>query len=102
MEQCIITKTTKQRIEELENKLEQLESNILVELTKEKTQITKVEILKYLKNGLSKSAELMIKLLIDKIILYDDKIEIYYKYTNIPNDNNHRAFYFIQKVIAPN
>lgn len=94
IEQGIITKTTKQRIEELENKLEQLESNILVEQAKEKTQITKVEILKHLKNGLSKSAELMIKLLIDKIILYDDKIEIYYKHTNIPDDNNHRAFLF--------
>jgi len=94
MEQGIITKTTKQRIEELEKKLEQIESNILIERTKEKTQITKTEILKHVKNGLSKNAELMIRLLIDRIILFDDKVEIYYKYTNIPDDNNHRAFLF--------
>ena len=38
----------------------------------------------------------MIKTLIKEIILYDDKIEIYYNYTKnkSPDDDDHRGFCF--------
>ncbi|MBQ9715312.1 MAG: hypothetical protein IJV77_02750 [Clostridia bacterium] len=38
----------------------------------------------------------LIRMLINKVILYDDKVEIYYKYTNNlkPDDNNRQAFSF--------
>lgn len=96
LEQGIVTKSTKKRIEELEEKLEHIENNIAIERAKEQVQPTQNEIIKYIKHAIDKPKELLIKLLIDKVIVYDDKIEIYYKYNNKPksDETNHQAFSF--------
>lgn len=43
----------------------------------------------------------MIKTLIKEIILYDDKIEIYYNYTKNknPDDDDHRGFCFYEEIV---
>ena len=41
----------------------------------------------------------LIRLLIKKIVVYNDKIEIYYNYTNKPDDNSRRAFCFYEEEI---
>ena len=47
----------------------------------------------YLKSGIKKKPQAMLNLLINKIILYDDKIEIHYNYTeNNDPDGDDRDF----------
>lgn len=96
MEQGIITESTKNRIEQLENELKDIENQITLAKFKSSTEITKENIYTFIKNSLKKDSALMLKLLINKIILYDDKIEIYYNYIDTdkkPDEIlNHQAF----------
>jgi len=96
MEQGIITSSTKARIEKLEKDLQDIENNIALARVRNKFTTTKEDIVKFIKTSLKKEPATMLKLLIDKIVLYDDKIEIYYNYiTNKKKpdgDNNHQAF----------
>ncbi|MBR2030395.1 MAG: recombinase family protein [Clostridia bacterium] len=98
MEKGIVSKTTQKRLEELENKLEAIDSKIIVEESKTKIRLTKGDILKFIKKALKKDPYAMIRLLVNKIILYDDKIEIYYNYIeNYKPDDNHQAFLFYKE-----
>ena len=68
-----------------------------LEKSKTKLTLTKEDITKYLLSALKKKPRPMIDALIRKIILYNDKIEIYYNYTNGKNPDvtdNHRDFIF--------
>ena len=85
MEQGIVSDSTKTRLAELEEKLKDIEGKILLENAKYKIQLTKEDISKFIRTSLKKEAELLIELLVKKIILYDDKIEIYYNYTDKKN-----------------
>ena len=80
MEQGIITASTKQRIEELEGKIETVDGKIVFEQSKSKVQLTKTDIKRFLNKALRKEPRQMIRLLVKKIVLFDDKIEIYYNY----------------------
>lgn len=94
MEQGIITSSTKKRLEELEIKLAELEEKILLEKSKEKIQVTKEEIIKFLRTTLKKQPVQIIKILVSEILLFDDKIEIYYNYVDKkrrPDDENHQV-----------
>lgn len=82
LEQGIITATTKQRIQDLENKLEVIKAKIAVESAKDKFVLTKNEIIKFIKNALKKSPQQMIKTIVDRIVLFDDKVDIYYRFTD--------------------
>lgn len=63
------------------------------EQTEIENQLTKEKIIDYLKTGIKKKPQIMLNLLINKIILYDDKIEIHYNYTeNHDPDGNDRDF----------
>ena len=94
VEQGIITSSTKQRIEELEAALEVAEGKILVEKSKDKVQITPADIKRFIMKALKKDPRLMIKLLVKEIILYDDKVEVYYNCIDKkrPDDLDHQAF----------
>lgn len=80
IEQGIITSDTKQQLQKLENKLTDL--NIQIILKENNKPVNKTEIINFIENTLSSTPEIIIDNLIKKIILYDDKVEIYYKYTN--------------------
>lgn len=92
----IRTNSTKFRMEELEKKLDTIESKIAIEKSKERSQITRSDIIRYVKMALKKEPRQMIRLLIKQIILYDDKIEIYYNFTDKkrPEDIDHQVFSF--------
>ena len=94
VEQGIITSSTKQRIEELEAALEVAEGKVLAEKSKSKVQITPADIKKFIIKALKKEPRLMIKTLVKEVILYDDKVEIYYNCIDKkkPDDLDHRAF----------
>ena len=94
VEQGIITSSTKQRIEELEAALEVAEGKVLIEKSKDKVQITHADIKKFIRKALKKEPRLMIKLLVKEVILYDDKVEIYYNCIDKkkPDDLEHQVF----------
>lgn len=93
IQQGIITDSTKKRMEDLEDKLQTVRQKILAEQATIENQLTKEKIIDYLKSGIKKKPQAMLNLLINKIILYDDKIEIHYNYTeNNDPDGDDRDF----------
>ncbi len=96
IEKGIVNNTTKNRMEELELQLEEKQEKLLIEKSREKVKITKAEIVKHIKTALKKEPKQMINLLVNHIILYDDKVEIYYNYTDKrrPDDDDHQVFLF--------
>lgn len=93
IEKGITSKTTQSRLDELEIKLQKLEEQIALEECREIRIVTKEDITKYLNFAIKKKPKTLIDLLIKQIILYDDKIEIYYKYTDKTSpDNDSRDF----------
>ena len=94
VEMGIITSSTTQRIEELEAQLEAVESKVLVEKSKFKVQLTPNDIKKSINKALKKELLVMIRLFVNKIVLYDDKVEVYYNCIDRkrPDDLAHQAF----------
>ncbi|MCM1306912.1 MAG: hypothetical protein NC037_06260 [Bacteroides sp.] len=71
-------------MEELESQLSDLKDKILIQEYKEHNAITKEEIKEYLTHTISQPSKVLINSLIQKIIVFDDNIEIYYNYTDKP------------------
>ena len=94
IENGIFSDTTKARLDELEAQKKALTEKLLTEKSKERSIPTAVEIKKYLKYAVQKTPRNLVELLVDKIIVYKDKIEIFLKYPGQPpttpphNDNN--------------
>ena len=99
IENGISTKFTKERLEELETKLIDIDGKILFEKSKSAIMISKEEIQGYLITALNKNGKLLIDHLIKKIILFDDKVEIYFNYTNkkSPDDESQQGFLFYKE-----
>ena len=85
LEAGIFTATTKDRITELELQIDELNGRILIEECKDANLITKEDVETFLMDALKAEPQLLIDTLIDKIILFDDKIEIFYKYSQNNN-----------------
>lgn len=92
IQQGIITTSTKSRLVEMEEKAEELKTQITKEQAKLENRISKELIIEYLRTGIKKSPQALIDWLIDKVILYDDKIEIYYLYTEKTDPDDCRGF----------
>ena len=90
LEAGIFTATTRDRITELELQIDELNGRILTEECKEANLLTKEDVETFLLDALKAEPQMLIDTLVDKIILFDDKIEIYYKYTqnNNPDDSH--------------
>ena len=95
IEQGIFNASTKERLDELERQRDELTAKIIAEQSRNNLQIKKGDITRYIKSAIKKEPLAMITLLIQKIVLYNDKIEIYYNYCeNKGPDDEHRAFSF--------
>ena len=95
IEQGVFTASTKERLEQLETRKAELNENILIEKSKTKLSITKPNIMKFMLTELRKEPRPMVDALIKKVVLYNDKIEIYYNYTSTKNpDDTYRDFVF--------
>jgi len=84
IEAGILTPTTKSRMEELEEKILAINDKIAIEEYKEKNSLKKEQVIEYLSHQIKLKPKLMLYALIQKIILFDDKIEIYYNYIKNP------------------
>lgn len=95
MEQGVITNATKERLEQLEGKRAELADKLATERAKSKLLISKQEIVQYLQTAIRKEPRQMIDLLVRQVVLYKDKIEIHYNYTNRKSsDDDRRDFLF--------
>ncbi len=90
----IITESTQKMLVDLETKLNNLKEQILMEETSLQCQLSKEDIVKHFQEALKKSPEIMLSLLVDKIVLYDDKVEIYYKNLTNKSPDNCQDFLF--------
>lgn len=99
IEQGILTATTKSRMEEMEQRLAETQDKILLEEYKAQSLLTREEVAEYLTHGVRQNPHLMLATLVQKIILFDDKMEIFFNYTQrpVPNnpspDDSHRVFF---------
>ncbi len=96
MEQGIISQTTKDRLNGLEQEKADLQNKIAIEKIKAQLLVKRDDIVKYLKTAIKKEPRQMIQLIIKNVVLYNDKIEIHFNYTEAkrPDDEKHRAFSF--------
>lgn len=78
VEQGVVNNTTNKRMIELENKLEDIERQIIVEKSKTNFKLTKEDIVTYLNDALKLEPQLLINYIVNQIILFDDKMQIYF------------------------
>ena len=84
IEEGILTDTTKERLQELENTRRELQEKLIFERMQEQVLLDKKTIEKYLENAVQQEPEMMIDLLVDKVYVYRDYIELILHYTNTP------------------
>ena len=77
----IFNDTTNARMEELEQRLKEIQIKLELNCLEERQKLTKDSIIEYLTNPLHQTSKRLLRTLIEKILVYDDKIEIFYKYT---------------------
>jgi len=103
MERGIFSDMTKIRLDELEGQLSLIKEQILHEEAQTKVSLSKEDIIAYIKSALKKEAKRLINLLVEKIILYENKIEIFYKYQKTKSpDETSQGFLFYQNTIFYN
>lgn len=84
IEEGIFTPSTKQRLNELEEKKIELEQAITIESAKEKNMLTRADIERYICDAMKLTAKQMVELLVERIDVYADKICIKLKYSDTP------------------
>lgn len=101
IEQGIVTNSTMMRLNELEGRLDELKAKIHAEEAKHRLKMGKSEVIKFINKALREEPRQMIRMLIKKVILFDDKIEIYYNTTERirPDEDTHQVFCFYTETL---
>lgn len=84
IEASIFTKTTKAKLQEQENFRKDLNKKILIEDSKTKEVLQAEDIKKYLKEAIKLKQKSIIELLLNKVVVYKDRTDVFLKYT--PNN----------------
>ena len=96
LERGIMSNTTNKRMNELENTIEELERKILIEKGKCSVELTEKDIRSFYEKALKLEIKALINVLIKEIVLYDDKVVIYYNKPDnsiSPDDSQGFCFY---------
>lgn len=86
----ITTMSTKIKLEKLEQELADISAKITAEECRQRIGLSRADIITHIRSALQKEPQQMINALVNKVVLYDDKIEIYYNYT-LRNDPDNRC-----------
>ena len=78
IERGVITNTTTKRLKELEARQEELDKQIIMEKSKNAVRVSEEQIRAYDKEALAFEAQMLINYLVKEIVMYDDKIEIFF------------------------
>ena len=102
IEKGIVTDTVKERLSTYEEQLSAINEKIAENGSIVNTQLTKEDVREKLLKVLSATPAQIIRILIKKIVLYTDKLEIYFNYThnNGPDENSHQAICFYSEKIT--
>lgn len=94
----VVTMATKAKLEQLETELANVEAQLQAEESRERIGLSKEEIKKFILTAIKKEPTQLVNILIKRIVLYDDKIEIEYNFTDRqnPDDNTHQGFVFAE------
>ena len=102
LQEGIITPSTKERLNMLESDKAEIEEQIAKEELALSKQISRDDVEYYLRRAIKSSPKILLNNLVDKVIVYDDKIEIYYKYCHkIPDDPDDQRGYFFEELRIP-
>ncbi len=95
IEEGIVSKTTNKRLHELETQQEELERQLIIEKSKSAVKLPESIIREYYKEALKGEIEMAINLLVKEIVLYNDKIDIYFNspINNGPDKSQGFSFY---------
>ena len=85
IEEGILTPTTKARMNELENSLADINIKISAEEVKLERTLKKSDVECYIIDALNSDAKTLIEILVEKVTLYEDKIEISFRYSKNTN-----------------
>ena len=89
IEEGIINSTTKNRMAELEQRIDELNGKILIEESKIESNLTREEVMEYLTHSVRDlSPQVLIDILINRIELYDDEIVIWFNYSDRTNPDD--------------
>ena len=104
LQEGIITTSTKDRLKQLESEKEKLEKEIANEENKLALNLSRDDVEKYLRKSLKASPKILLNNLVEKVIVYDNKIEIFFKYSHyVPDDpNDQRGRFYSQCKIPVN
>ena len=100
MKTVIVTTTNLENeikdIRALEAKIAELTEQLKVADSKARIKVSKSDILKFINKAIRKEPDQMVKLLVKRILLYNDRIEIYYNISEgtRPDEETHQAFSF--------
>lgn len=93
VEQGVVNNTTNKRMTELEKKLEDIERQIIAEKSKTNFKLTKEDILNYFNEALKLEPQLLINYLVKQIILYDDKMQIFFNSPSISTNSTAKTLF---------
>ena len=98
MEQGVFSETTLARLQELEKRQKKLEQAIVEQRAKQDVQLDEATIRSYYHAAVQEHLPSMVFLLVKKIILYDDRAEVYLQ-SPLPNspDEDRGCFLFTRK-----
>ena len=99
IEQGGTSATAMKRLRELETKLEDLQKQITIEKAKSAFRLSKSDIIQFYKAGLEKEPIKLINHLIKEILLYDDKMIIFYNTPKTINLDESQGFSFYDRNI---
>lgn len=88
VEMGIITESTKERLEELEKQRRELRENIAIEKANVAIPVTKEQIKESVHRAMRENPKQMIDMLIERIVVYREYIEITFRY--VPNGSPNR------------
>ncbi len=88
IEAGILTPTTKTRMEQLEKQIADINDKLAIEEYREKTSIKKEQVIEYLTHQIRKNPKILLHTLIQKIIITDRRVEIYYNYIKDANPDD--------------
>ena len=96
IEQGIVTNSTMKRLNELEERLDEIKGKAHAEESKYRLRMSRAEIIKFINKAMREEPSQMIRMLVKRIVLYDDKIEIQYNTTERirPDEDTHQVFCF--------
>ena len=91
IEAGIFTDTTKARLLELEVQKKDLEEKLVIEKNKVKISMSREEIESYLRHAIKQKSDVLIDMLVEKVVVFNEKAQIYIKYSgNTPPDDTHK------------